>query len=613
MKEIKINSTVLFLFFSLLIIAFKLILSNFYYPDEDLLLKTIFDIESLQFIPIIKSYSEFDFSPIFELKDNFDYKNLAFPYLSLFLHSFSLKLIGLSSFFFLEFFGVFLFLIIFYNICRLINLNETNSIITTLLLFTVPNIASEINFFTSTELEMAVYNLKNLYNTRMPRPLISNLYFYLYILMIMIVYNNNKFSAKNAIFLAFLSGISLHSFFYFAFTENFLLIITVILKYKKDFFNHLKDKKKFYSIYIILNFLFLLSLFLIVNQINLDNYRIIGFHEIDFNQKLIILKSFLNYIFDKYFLFVFFLCYFLYYFIKKIENNLSIFFYLYLSSIIAFFFFILLYNKNIHYYYFQTLVIISSFIFIFLSFFKLLEAKIEFFKKNNYFYIALVFFICLSINYLIYFNKFNNKNENRNTINQLVKFIENDKNLDNKKLEILTFDSKVFSILYLMEYKNFTIVPNSFWTVRSISRIENDLILALKILNYNENLFLDNFKNIDLGYRVVGNYTNNFFGLIYLANKIIKYSNYNDFLINEANIIKKTSPFRTQQFIIPQSEYKRLEKKFKNYKNDQKNVDLVIINKNDKISEKYAIDSNKFCEIYMNEDYVIYKNKLYCS
>ena len=100
MKEIKINSTILFLFFSFLIIAFKLILSNFYYPDEDLLLKTIFDIESLQFIPIIKSYSEFDFSPIFELKDNFDYKNLAFPYLSLFLHSFSLKLIGLSSFFF---------------------------------------------------------------------------------------------------------------------------------------------------------------------------------------------------------------------------------------------------------------------------------------------------------------------------------------------------------------------------------------------------------------------------------------------------------------------------------------------------------------------------------
>ena len=97
-----------------------------------------------------------------------------------------------------------------------------------------------------------------------------------------------------------------------------------------------------------------------------------------------------------------------------------------------------------------------------------------------------------------------------------------------------------------------------------------------------------------------------------MANKIIKYSDYDDYLTKESNKIKKTSPFRTQQFVIPQSEYTRLRENFNKYIQTSNDVDLIIIDKYDKITKKYNIDENKFCKIYINTSYVVYKNKLHC-
>jgi len=624
MNENKAYSKTILLSFSVIIVLYKIAISHYYYPNEDFFLKIIRDIESMQFMPLIKSYSQFNFSPDFELTQSNDYQNLAFPYLSVILHSLLLNIMGLSSFYLLEIIGIFLFLLIFYKILRLTNFSKNISIIISILLFTIPNIVPEITFTLVGELKMAIYNLKNLYNTRMPRPLISSLYFYAYILMIIKIYCYNSYSYKNSIFLGLLSGFSLHAFFYFAFIQYLFLIITIAGIYKIKSISHILNNKKFYLIFIGINFLFLITILIIMKFISVDNYRIIGFHDVNLDQKLILLKTFFKYISNKYFIIIFLICYLLNIKMKKYEKNLQIFFYLYIASIFSFFLFLLIYNKIIHYYYFQNLIIITSFIFIFLSTLKILEKKFNYFRNKTYFQTLIIFLILIITNNYINHKNFINKNKSfhptrvddfgqqREEFSKLVEFINNDKFFNNKQIQILTLDTNIFSVLYLKNYKNFTIVPNSFWTVRSISRIEEDLFKSFKILGLNENQFIEIFNNDDLGYRITGKYTNNFFGLIYLANKIIKYSDYDDYLIKESNKIKKTSPFRTQQFVIPQSEYTRLRENFNKYIQTSNDVDLIIIDKYDKITKKYNIDENKFCKIYINTSYVVYKNKLHC-
>ena len=371
MNENKTYSKTILLSFSFLIVFFKISISHILYPGEENFIKIVMDINSMQFISLIKSYSNFNFNPTFGLETINDFKNLAFPFMSTFFHSTLLSLMGLNSFYVIEFIGIFIFLLVFYKILNLLNFSKNNSVIITLLIFTIPNIAPEINFIFSKEFEMIVYNLKNLYNTRMPRPLVSNLYFYLYIFMIIKIYIKKSFSIKNAFYLALLSSISLHTFFYFSFIENFFLLVTAFAFYKKKIIYHILDNKKFYITYLIVNLISLFCLIIILKFVSIDNYKIIGLHEINLDQKIILIKTFFNYLSNKYFIINFLICLIFFVFIKKYEKNLQIFYYLYLGSILSFFTFILLYNKNIHYYYFQTFVIISSFIFIFFVYFKI--------------------------------------------------------------------------------------------------------------------------------------------------------------------------------------------------------------------------------------------------
>ena len=248
---------------------------------------------------------------------------------------------------------------------------------------------------------------------------------------------------------------------------------------------------------------------------------------------------------------------------------------------------------------------------------KFFEKKFSIFNNSSFSFVGYVFLLSLILNNLINYINFKSGNEilhsPREDFSKLVKFINNDKFLNNKKTQILTLDAYVFTILHLKDFNNFTIIPNSFWTVRPISMIEQNLYKSFKNLGYDDNTFINVFKNDELNYRITGKVTNDYFGLIYLANKNIKYSQYEDYLENEKKIIKSTSPFRTQQFIVPQSEYKRLRENYNKFKQNLNDIGFIIIDKNDEITKKYNIDENKYCKIYANESYVVYKNKLYCE
>ena len=72
------------------------------------------------------------------------------------------------------------------------------------------------------------------------------------------------------------------------------------------------------------------------------------------------------------------------------------------------------------------------------------------------------------------------------------------------------------------------------------------------------------------------------------------------------NFIQNTSPFYNQQIVIPKDEFKRLKKKF--LQRDTSSFvepDLIIINKDNEISEKIIIELNEYCKL-KNDIFLVY-------
>ena len=112
--------------------------------------------------------------------------------------------------------------------------------------------------------------------------------------------------------------------------------------------------------------------------------------------------------------------------------------------------------------------------------------------------------------------------------------------------------------------------------------------------------------------RIINPNTSSFFGFIYQANSIIRFDEINDYTQNDLNIIEFTSPILTEQLAIPKNEFKRLIKKFERVKNSINYPDIIIINKNSYIGKNYSINMKKYCQFFINDTFIVYKNRLYC-
>ena len=172
------NIILFFLLLSLSFLILRFFLPLFYYPQEDILIKYIFESKSGGYLPLIHSYSNFTFSPSYSLENEFSNKNLAFPYLALFIPSILLKVFGPFSYIIIEFFAVTFFLIIIYKIVILLNFNNLSAIVITCFIFSLPSIINELNYLIDNQtLSIIRSNTQSFYSLRVPRPLITNLYF----------------------------------------------------------------------------------------------------------------------------------------------------------------------------------------------------------------------------------------------------------------------------------------------------------------------------------------------------------------------------------------------------------------------------------------------------
>ena len=611
---LKKNTILICFFISFFLLASKFILPSIYYPDEDGLIRLSFESGTgASYLPIIQSYGNFILSPLYGLENESEIKNLAFPYLGLFIPSILLKLFGPISYIFIEFLAVSFFLILIYKIFIILKFNNFFSILGACFLFLLPRFLIELNnLFNFEILEIVRNNFQSFYTLRIPRPLITNLYFFSFIFLLMKIDLDNKYTIKRSCLLGLLIGLSIHSLFFIAIIKFFILFLYLIINFKRRIFKMIFQQKNFFIALTVIVGCFMVLFIIHLNKVSPDNSTVIGLYDIDYDQKINLIKYTIRYFSNKFFLLLFFINLVLFLYLRKKNLDFTIVYLVYISSIVTFLFFVIFVNKNIHYDLIQRTIFNNGILFFILATFKVIDINI---KDGDHFiskYYSFLVIILICLNNYLYFKHYDKNNILRFDADKIVKKIEEENFIINKKNEILVLDSSIFIYLVGKDFLNFTIVPNSFWTTRSFEVVEKNLINSFKILGIKNDNFKKIFKNKDSNFRIINSDVSAFFGYRYLANSSITFKGLNNYTIKEIKIIKSTSPFVTQ-LIMPEDELVRIFNKFLKVGPKISKPTMIIINKNDNKTKDYSIDINQYCISYMNRSFVIYKSILYCK
>ena len=605
-----IHIIVTFLITTFLIISPKWFFSFFIF-DEIFDLRIINEISDNAYIPLIKSFSEFDFSPNYSAEIN-NNKFVGFPFISLLINSLIFKLFDIYSFLILEFTCVFFFLFIFYKIFITFKFQKKTSVIFSIFIFLTPLIFIDLSYFNVSFLNNIALNYKTFYSLRFPRPIISNLFLFSFVLLIIRFYLQEEANLKLILLSIILMAFSLHVFFYHFIFESFLLFFIYLIKFRFKIFDFIKQNFK-YHIYFISIILLSILVLLYQNFLSEPDYlQRIGLVEINYEQKKILIKYLINFFTRFEFLLLLFICSFI--FLLNNNKALNTFYLLFISTIISAIFFIVVYNKGIDYYHFFNWILTSGLLYLILS---LIFIFNKYFLSNidkNKLIVLQIFFGLL---FIIYFNfsvilkknnSFNNNLENRNELKHLVSFFTENKSLLSKNHEILTLNYNFSLWLILNDYKNFSFVPVSFWTSKKTSQIENDLISAFRALKLNEDDFIEFLSNKKKGTRFKNPEVERFYDRIYLANQLRTFDKKEFYTKEEVIYINKNSPLISHQLIIPKNEFLRLKEKFLNI-NQKADPKIIVLDSYNQVLNKNNVKIDEYCLIYESKDYLVLFSK----
>jgi len=606
MRSTYIKKDLIIIFFiAISLLSLRWVLSYINFPTEDIVLRTINEVNDTSYFPLIKSFSNFDFSPSFSIDIN-DLKITSFPFISLLPNIFFYKLFGSYSFLIIEFLSVFIFLLIFYKIFCLMNISRISSILFSLILFSTPFLTKQLSFLNNDLINQISLNFSTFYELRNPRPLISNLYFFAYLYFLINFFYLEERKTSTFAIIALIIGLSLHTFFYFFIFEIFLISILYLIFFKDKIFSFVKYKTKSHIIFfsIILSFcgLFLIQL----NLSEIDYKHRMGIFYMDIDKKKIILNYLINFFLQIEFILILVVNTLLFLFFKN--KFFRFFYYLFISIIVSTVFFLLFSPKSIDYYHFFNWILVGGTIPIIIAI--LITIENSFFSHLSLYLkrliiISSIIILILNFNYSNNF-QFNIKNiETRTSLNQLVTFIKTENLLSNNDSKILTFNHGVFMWLHLNDYNNFSIVPNSFWTPKKTSNIENELITTFKFLGLTSQDFVLFFENKKKGYRYSNTNTKKFFDRLYLANKLKTYNDIGNYNLNHRSFIENSSPLYSHQSIIPNNEFQRLKTKFDITK-DFVDPDIIILDNKDMIINEHVLDKEDYCLMYKNNVYLLY-------
>jgi hypothetical protein len=607
--------------FWILFISFFIFTLRWYNPitsfDEQIDISIIFESigDGYMYLAPFKAFANLDLSNSYDpIIKNLN--NISVPIGAFYLHFIVYYLLGPLTFIILEFFFILVFIIIFYKIARFLSLTRVESLTVSVILLSAP-ILLELLSLSETTYIRVIHS--DLYSLRFPRPLVTNIFFYSFILYIFKLLNKKFFIKKNFILIGIITGLTFTSFFHLFFLEQLVLLVIIFYVYKYESLNKFKNKFNFIILYLI-SFL-VVSLPFLINMYftEVDFLERSGVTFSNYERKSIIISYLLGKLLNFNFLIVFLISILILIFVnynKKFValKKLNIFLIIFYTSILAPFLFVLLSPKIFsHLFLLINFVIISAFLLFFFSiilFIKFYFIKFSSLKNINNF-AFLIIFILLSCNFYQInknYNEIQLKEESvtlRNEFKKISSFIKEDNNF-NLNNNLLTFDNKfiTWAILNDIKYLKYN---NGILTPKTNKMIENNLIQTFKYLNLSKDDFYYFIKNKKLSsWRYRNENIKNLFWMRYQANSLITHQDSKNFDPEILNFINKSSPLLSHQLVMPNNEIKRLLLKFDKINSDPEDPDLIILNKDNKALVKSKIDLKKFCKKFDGKYYVFY-------
>ena len=623
----------LFLLFiiSLSFFSFKWILSFYFFGSEDLVSKIIHDssfskeaFDSYSYFHYVKSLADFDFTSLYNQKLTTNYL-ISSPYGSIIIHALLFKLIGPVSFIISEFIFITLFFLVFFLIFRLIYLSRNISILLSVICFLLPIIFYNLNYFGIIEIK-TLYTL--FYGLRFPRPLVVNIYFYIFIYTLLRSHlNKDFFSTINVSVFSVLLALTASSFFFFFINMFLCLFFYLLFEYKLKIFETLKKNISKILLGILIFLVLIIPFSILIIYSNPDYMQRMGVYDVVFDDKIFLLKHYIEKLLRIKLIFFYIFLTLSYFFMKRFNKNnlkyIKVFYILFFSSILAPIIFILFSKKIAFLMHFNNMVVLCGGILIMMLvllntkyFLSLTKLK---FNKNIYLYLIPLFLIFFYINtydeYLKRLNSYNDdvggpRKDNRIDRDNIIKLIESNQNAE--AFSILTFDTRLMTWSILKGKNDLFLVDGSF-SQRSHIEIENDIINAFKLMSLKEVDFKNFISNKREGYRYNNSKLKTFFWQKYTANSSYTFQKSKDFDKDTLNFIKKSSPYYIHQFVIPNFEIKRLLKNFKSFdKNNIQFPDYLIVNKNHTFFKNIDM-KKKYCIGYKGKSLDVYLIKKMCS
>ena len=618
----KVYPIIFLLLSTITLVSLRWTTSFFFFPSEPLVNKVIFDLAApgdQVYFAYILNMANFDFNPDY-LEDYVPKKIIPLPIYSLIFHSITYLISGEYSFVIIEYFSIFLFLYIFSKILRELNINIYFSIIFALGVFLLPDFVLLLK-----QLKINFINLdiiKNLYSFRIPRPIISNIYFFWGLLLAIYFHkyrNNNYFFILIGINLALNFGSVFYNFVTLS-VLFFILFLYEYLKSEKDFFLYFIKK-----VFITIIFFFIFSLpFIIILFFSEEDYLLrVGAFYPSFDQRKILLSYILlNFLSFKFLLTIFVNTFFLFFLLKKqnffCKKTIVVLYLFFISSCISPILFVSFSPTFTEIYHFIDLIVVTGillfFIFIILILAIILRKNIKIYKyynsisKNSFYSLLLILLLSIThnINYFLSYDK--NKNfDFRKDINILYNYLNQNNN--NQKLDnILTFDNRIQVWWLFLGKDKFSTIHSNLTSLKTQEH-ELNFIENLKFLKISKKNFGNIIANKKVGYRYTNKYVRYFSTYTYQANSLITYKNSKSFENKILKFINNTSPLYTQQHILPEEEIKRLMNLFNKTNNSIfENPDIIILNKNSLIKKYSSININNYCKLKHIKYLVIYLN-----
>ena len=592
-----------------LLLSIKYFISYFLNFNEDIFFKILklSEIDFYEYAYMVESFSNLNFKFDWSVKQPAE-KIQSFPIFSFIWHSVFFNLFGYYSFIILEFFLYFLLLFIFLKV--IISVQNDDQIAFFSLVFLL--LFLEILIFLINNYDLYFLNkirlpLYDIYSHRFPRPLVTSIYFFSILYFILKINRSSISKVKKNLF--FLLGLSfaflINSFFYLSITCLLTLILFLILNFRKKIFYFINLNKYGFIILSSLILFGLSTLFLQTIFSEPSHFFRMGGFEISLIDRLYIAQIFFKKLFQVEILLLLILSFLIKFnydklkILKKNQIYYDFLFYFFLCSFISPLIFLILSNRAIALNHFWTIVKFAGFFYIYLVFVNFLFNN--FFKNKINFVSILTILLLLILSFSNSFLKQKNFNKNLIKDHKDLKAFLIINNFKNSNLELFS-DSDTVNHLWLSLKNKYLLIYNGFILSQTDRQIENSVFNQLKLFQVSEQEFLEKLNEQYSG--------RNGFALVfkykYSVNSIKNYKPItSEYSLEDVSYINNTSPLIQWRTIIPNSEKKRLFKKYQNYEiNDYLLPDLMILKR---LPKENKILSSKYNIIFSNNTYTVFK------